>query len=80
MKVKKWKYNDMMNKVTRFGDMWMYIDVERDSVNFDTPKVIDGFVTITCKCKVIKETEKAVYVELGDSWKEWFPKSTIMMN
>lgn len=79
MKVKEWKYNDMMNKVTGFGDIWMNLDVEREE-SFGTP-VIDanGFVTFTCRCEIVKETEKAIQVNFADSWKEWLPKSCVVM-
>lgn len=77
MRVKEWKYDEIMSKVVGYGDLWMDLDVERDPENFDTPKVVDGYVTFTCKVEILKETEKAVYVELGSSWKTWIPKSAI---
>lgn len=78
MKIKEWKFNDMMNRVTRFGDLWMDIITERDADNYDVVKVDEsGYVTLTCSVEVLRETEKAVYVELGRSWKEWLPKSCI---
>lgn len=77
MRVKEWKYDEIMTKVCGYGDLWMSLDVERDADNFDTPKVVDGYVTFTCRVEIIKETEKAVYVNLGDSWKTWIPKSAI---
>lgn len=79
MKVKEWKYNELMKKVTFYGDMWMNMDVERDSENFDLPKVEDGYIKFTCRCEVIKETEKAVFVEIANCWKEWMPKSAVVM-
>ena len=78
MKIKEWKYDEMMSKVTRYGDLWMNIDTERDEANHGMVKVDEnGYVTLTCRVEVIRETEKAVYVELGNSWKEWLPKSCI---
>lgn len=79
LKIKEWKYDDMMSKVTRYGDRWMDITVERDADNFDTPKVEDGFITFTGRVEVERETEKALKLRLADSWSEWFPKSAIVM-
>ena len=77
MKVKEWFYNKMMSKVSNYGDLWMNLDVERDREAQDTVKVVDGYVTFTCRAEILKETEKAVQVRLGDSWTEWMPKSVI---
>lgn len=79
MRIKEWKYNEIMSKVTGYGDLWENMEVERDSANFDTPKVTDGFVKFTCRCEILKETEKAVFVEIANCWKEWLPKSAVIM-
>lgn len=77
MKVKEWKYREIMDKVLGYGDLWMNLDVKRTDDVLNTPEVVDGFVTFTCRTEILKETEKAVYVELGNSWKTWIPKSAI---
>lgn len=77
MRVKEWKYNQIMSEACKYGDIWQNLDVERDPDFFDTPKLTDGFVKFTCRVEVIKETEKALYVNLGDSFKTWIPKSAI---
>lgn len=77
MRVKAWFYNKMMEKVSRYGDMWMNLDVDRNDTETRDVKVEDGFVHFTCKCEVLKETEKALQVRFGDSWTEWIPKSVI---
>ena len=77
MKVKAWKFNEIMDKVLNYGDLWMNLDVKRTDDELRTPEVVDGYVTFTCRVEVIRETEKAVYVVLGDSWKTWIPKSAI---
>jgi len=80
LKIKEWKYNEMMKKVCSYGDKWEDINNwERDADNFDTVKVIDGFVNYSGRYEVLKETEKAVQINFNLSWTEWFPKSTIIM-
>lgn len=80
MKVKEWKYDDMMKKVSSYGDLWMNIDVERDHEKFDTPAVDEnGYITFTCKTEIVKETEKAIRVSFAQgAWTEWFPKSAVI--
>lgn len=78
MRVKEWFSDKMMSEVTRYGDMWMNLDQARDPENHDMVKVDEeGFVTFTCRCEILKETEKALQIRLGDSWTQWFPKSVI---
>lgn len=77
MRVKEWKYNQIMNEVFKYGDLWENLDVERTGDFLNMVKVTDGFVKFTCRVEVLKETEKAVYVNLGDSFKTWIPKSAI---
>lgn len=77
MKIKEWKYDDMMKKITCYGDRWQAIDVKRSS-ELGTAVVEDGYVTIENRIEVIKETAKAVQVKIADTWTEWFPKSAIV--
>lgn len=78
MKVKEWKYNDMMKKVTAYGSIWEQLDVERNDDELRMVKVENGFVTFTCRTEIEKETEKAVYVSFAQgAWHEWMPKSVI---
>ena len=77
MKVKEWKYRQIMDEVMKYGDLWMALDVERNNDELNMVKVEDGFVKFTCKVETLRETEKAVYVNLGDSFKTWIPKSAI---
>lgn len=76
MRVKEWKYDQIMKDVCRYGDLWMYLDVKR-SGELDEPEVKDGYVEFTCRATILRETAKAVFVELGDKWKTWIPKSAI---
>ena len=77
MKVKEWKYDQIMEQVTRYGDLWMNLDVKRNDNILRNPLVENGYVEFTCRVDVLKETEKAVYVNLGNSFKTWIPKSAI---
>ena len=76
MKIKEWKYNEIMDRVLSYGDLWMSIDVKR-SGEFNMAEVVDGYVTLECRFEVLKETEKAVYANIADSWKTWIPKSAL---
>lgn len=79
MKIKEWKYNDMMKKACQYGDKWMEFNYfERDHEAFDTVKVIDGYVNYNGPFEVIKETAKAIQVSFNDAWTEWLPKSTVI--
>lgn len=78
MKVKEWKYNDMMNKVCNYGDLWSRLDVKRTDDELNMVAVENGYVTFTCRTEIEKETEKAVYVNFDcGAWHEWLPKSVI---
>lgn len=77
MRVKEWKYNQIMEEATKYGNLWMALDVERNNDELRMVKVVDGFVKFTCRVEIIRETEKAVNVCLGDSFKTWIPKSAI---
>lgn len=79
LKIKEWKYDDMMSKVTRFGDKWMDLDFVRTDDELKMVAANDGFVTFTGRVEVEKETEKAMKIRLADSWSEWFPKSAIVI-
>lgn len=75
MKLKRWKYDEIMDSVKHYGDLWMNLDVERNEDG--TIKDDDDYIRFTCRVTTLKETEKALYIELGDSWKTWVPKSAI---
>lgn len=77
MKVKEWKYNQIMEEICKYGDLWMNIDVERTGDEINMVKVTEGFVKFTCRVEILKETEKAVFVDLANSFKTWIPKSAI---
>lgn len=81
LKIKEWKYDDMMSKVTRYGDKWMEINSWEREEEFGTVIVDeDKNVHYTGRYEVVKETAKAFQIsfEFG-AWTEWFPKSAVVM-
>lgn len=81
MIVKRWKYNDMENKMSRYGDMLSYMAgvVAEFHINENGRLVEDETVDMKAvKVEIIKETEKAVQLRVADVWSEWFPKSAIV--
>ncbi len=80
LKIKEWKYDEMMHKVCRYGDKWMEFDSwERDENNFDTV-IVDsfGYVHYYGRYEIEKETEKAMKINFNcGSWHEWIPKHAI---
>ena len=78
MKMKNWFYEKMISDVIKYGDMWEYIETVRDPEKNDTVVVDEnGFMECTCKCEILKETEKGYQIRFADVWTNWVPKSVI---
>ena len=82
MWIKEWFVDKAQREAEKYN---CYIDyAKRTEDEFHTPLTINGCVSVIAE--VLKETEKAVYVNLstGDTlgsiagWKTWIPKSVIM--
>ena len=79
LKIKEWKYTDMTQKMSKFGDMVMNLNPERTDDEIRMVKVDeDGYVHEKSRYEVIKETEKAVQIRIDDMWTEWFPKTAVI--
>lgn len=76
IKMKEWFYDKMMSEVCKYGDIWQYIEEIRDENDLVATDV-DGYVTITSPFEILKETEKAMYINFSNTWKAWCPKSVI---
>lgn len=80
MKMKNWFYEKMMTEVCKYGDLWMDIStVREDTVASCIAVDADGYVTITSRVEVLKETDKAIYININDAWKTWCPKSVVIL-
>lgn len=81
MKIKAWKYNDMMNKVCKYGDLWMDMDSFKRNDDIASEVIVDenGYVTFIGKIEIEKETAKAFKVRFDGVWSEWMPKSAVVM-
>lgn len=79
-RIKDWKMKQIMHDVCKFGSLWENIYVERTDDAFQMPFVDEeGYQHIESRVTVLKETEKAYYVDIAESWKTWVPKSTIIL-
>lgn len=77
-KIKTWKVGQIMHDMSKFGDKY-WVDIEGSSFGTFYADLADeeDMVTVTNIHEVIKETEKAVNVDI-DGFKTWIPKSAIV--
>ena len=77
MKIKSWKVAQIMHDMCRYGDIYD-VDVEGHEMFHDFREYEDenGYVTVTNVLEVAKETEKALYLNIG-GFKTWVPKSAV---
>lgn len=76
LKVKEWKALQIIHESNRYdGKYWL--EVKRTDDIASTYLVEDGCITFTGNIEVLKETEKAINVNI-DGWKTWIPKSVIV--
>lgn len=80
MKVKAWFIDREEEKANRYN---MYIDIDSRGENNMIVTDENGYYTV--RGRILRESEKAVYVDLstgdivgsGKGWKTWIPKSLI---
>ena len=77
MKIKSWKVAQIMHDMGRYGDIYD-VDVEGHEMFHDFREYEDenGYVTVTNVLEVAKETEKALYLNIGGI-QTWLPQSPL---
>lgn len=77
IKIKSWKVSQIMHDMSKYGDNF-YVTIEGNEPGhyFKDYEDEQGFVKVTNVHEVLKETEKAVYLNI-DGFKTWVPKSAI---
>lgn len=78
-KIKIWKVDEITDKMCKYGDKFE-IMVEGHEWGTDRNNYADenGFLTITNICEIVKETEKAICLNI-DGFTTWCPKSAIII-
>lgn len=72
--VKTWKVEQEQAKACNYGANGFDYS-RRDADNFNQATVVDGYNFLAVE--ILKETEKAIYVDIDMTWKCWLPKSTV---
>lgn len=81
MKIKEWKYDEMMSKVAQYGTKWQGFDHFRRTDDEATQILREnGFVTYEGRFEILRETEKAVQISFNGEWTEWMPKSAVQID
>lgn len=77
MKIKSWKVAQIMHDMSKYGDKFD-VDVEGHEMFHDFKEYEDenGYVTVLNVREVLKETEKALCLNI-DGFKTWVPKSAV---
>lgn len=81
MIVKSWKWIDMENKMSNYGDILSSVSnvtVEYTQNEKGEPVPEETVDISSVRVEIVKETERAVLLSVADTWKEWFPKSAIV--
>lgn len=77
MRIKSWKVGQIMHDMSKYGDAYMVSIKDREwGHNYTEYEDADGFVEVTNVHEVLKETEKAMYLNI-DGFKTWVSKSAI---
>lgn len=78
IKIKAWKVEEIRRSMSRYGDRYdIYVEGQKPFTPMEM-YVEDGYLTIINVEEIVKETEKAICINI-DGFSTWCPKSAIII-